>query len=61
MEVVLTKKYIKQHVKAPAHIKEKSRLVLLKFEKANSLSEINDVKQLAGFKNYFRIRIADIE
>lgn len=57
MEVVLTKKYIKQHAKAPADVREKSRLILLQLRQANSLSEINEVKQLIGFKNYFRIRI----
>jgi mRNA interferase RelE/StbE len=59
MEVVLTKKYIKQHSKSPAHIKEKCRLILLELQEAKSLSEINEVKQLSGFKNYFRIRVSD--
>lgn len=59
MEVVLTKKFIKQHAKAPTHIKEKCRAILLEMEKANSLTEIEEVKRLAGFKNYFRIRIAN--
>ncbi len=59
MEVVLTKKYIKQHAKAPSDIREKSRLVLLQLQNVDSLLEITEAKKLAGFKNYFRIRIGN--
>ena len=56
MEVVLTKKYIKQHAKAPADVREKARDILLQLQQADSLAEINEVKKLGGFKNYYRIR-----
>lgn len=33
--------------------------IIINFEKANSLSELINVKKLSGFKNYYRIRIGE--
>lgn len=33
--------------------------VILKLESANSISEIAGIKKLAGYKNYYRIRIGN--
>lgn len=35
------------------------KAVLLKIEKAGTLSEIPNVKKMEGTKNYFRVRIGD--
>jgi mRNA interferase RelE/StbE len=33
--------------------------IIVNLEKANSLSELINVKKLSGFKNYYRIRIGE--
>lgn len=40
-------------------VKNKIVEVIINVEEANSLHEINQLKKLKGFKNYYRIRLGD--
>jgi mRNA interferase RelE/StbE len=33
--------------------------IILKFEKANTFNEIQNVKKLTGFKNYYRVKLGE--
>ena len=59
MEVVITKTFTKQFLRCPVNIQESVKELIDSLEKAKSLGEINEVKKLSGFKDYFRIRIGN--
>jgi mRNA interferase RelE/StbE len=40
-------------------VKTKTELLISAFEKADSLQNIPHIKKLAGFKNYYRVRIGN--
>lgn len=57
MEVVVTKTFTKHYIKCPEHVKEAARNFIDSLEKAVAIRDINDIKKLSGFKNYYRYRI----
>lgn len=57
MEVIITKAFTKQYLRCPANVQAASRDLITSLENANSLNEIKDIKKLAGFKNYYRVRL----
>lgn len=59
MEVTITKTFTKQYLRSPDHVQASVRRLITALENAKSLNDINDVKKLAGYKNYFRIRLAN--
>ena len=38
---------------------QRTEKTILKLESANSLKDVNNLKKLSGFSNYYRIRIGD--
>jgi mRNA interferase RelE/StbE len=42
-----------------ASVFQKLETILEQLEKANNLNEINNVRKLSGFKEFYRIRIGD--
>jgi mRNA interferase RelE/StbE len=40
-------------------VKNKIEQIINEFDRADSITEIKNIKKLAGFKNYYRIRIGD--
>lgn len=59
MEIIVAKTFVKQLKLCPAYIQEATKEVLLSLEKAKELKEVPDVKKLAGYTYYYRIRIWD--
>ncbi len=56
---MLTKKYIKQHAKAPDHIKRQCREILMQLKNTDKLTDIIELEKMKGFKDFFRIRLAN--
>ncbi len=57
MEIIITKTFTKQFLLLPLNVQNAVKLLISTLDEAKSLSEINHVKKLSGFKNYYRIRI----
>ena len=60
MEVLFAKQFLKDiHKLRDAKLASKVGDVILKVKSSHNLSEIENVKKLAGFKTAYRIRIGD--
>ena len=57
MEVIITKTFTKQYLRCPGNVQESLKSFITALENAKSLREINDIKKLSGFTNYYRVRI----
>jgi mRNA interferase RelE/StbE len=60
MEVLFAKQFLKDvHTLRDAKLASKVEDIVLKVKSAHNLSEIKNVKKLAGFKTAYRVRIGD--
>jgi mRNA interferase RelE/StbE len=60
MKLAFTKKFLKQIEKIYSQkLKEQVAGIISDAEQADSISEIEGIKKLSGFRFYYRIRIGD--
>ena len=57
MDIIATKKFTKAIKKLPNDIHRQIKQVLIKLNDCKNISEINNIKKLVNYDNYFRIRI----
>ena len=56
MNIILTKSFQKAFRKLDATIQKRVLLIVRQVETANSLQEVNSLKPMSGYPNYYRIR-----
>lgn len=56
MRIILTKSFQKAFRKLDATIQKRVLVILRQVELAESLQEVNSVKPMSGYPNYYRIR-----
>lgn len=54
---MITKTFTKQYLRCPGAVQVAVRDLITSLENATSLREPSDIKKLAGFKDYYRIRL----
>ncbi len=59
MEVIVTKTFSKQFKKCPPHIQSMAKNVISSLDQAQSLNDLNNIKKLTGFNDFYRIRIGN--
>ncbi|MCE6991297.1 type II toxin-antitoxin system RelE/ParE family toxin [Dyadobacter sp. CY323] len=59
MEVIPSKRFFKELRKCPKHIRSQAIDLIDTFENAKSIDEISDIRKMAGYKKYYRVRIGD--
>lgn len=57
MEIILSKRFFKELRKCPPNIQLQVKSLIEIAENADNIDAIPDIKKLAGFKDYYRVRL----
>jgi mRNA interferase RelE/StbE len=57
MEIIASKRFVKELRKCPINIQIQAKGLLAIASEAESIEEIPDIKKLAGYKDYYRVRL----
>ncbi|HEV7383215.1 MAG TPA: hypothetical protein VGN64_25635 [Dyadobacter sp.] len=57
MEIIASKRFVKELKKCPLNIQIQAKGLLAIASQAGNIEEIPDIKKLAGYKDYFRVRL----